>query len=160
MFQNPYAPLMGQQNQQFYNQPYQQQIQNIQQEPQNLIRVNGIEGARAYNMPPNSTVALFDGNEDIMYIKTTDGAGYYDIDANVSVAATATGNITATLFKDGAPVQGATAIATAGAVGDVVTLPISALVRLNCDCDTANLTIVIGGQAVTAQNLAFVVEKI
>lgn len=88
------------------------------------------------------------------------GAGYYDIDANVSVAATATGNITATLFKDGAPVQGATAIATAGAVGDVVTLPISALVRLNCDCDTANLTIVIGGQAVTAQNLAFVVEKI
>lgn len=76
MFQNPYAPLMGQQNQQFYNQPYQQQIQNIQQEPQNLIRVNGIEGARAYNMPPNSTVALFDGNEDIMYIKTTDGAGF------------------------------------------------------------------------------------
>lgn len=88
------------------------------------------------------------------------GAGYYDIDANVSVVATATGNITATLYKDGAPVQGATATATAGAVGDVVTLPISALVRLNCDCDTANLTIVIGGQAVTAQNLAFVVEKI
>lgn len=27
-------------------------------------------------------------------------------------------------------------------------------------CDTANLTIVIGGQVVTAQNLAFVVEKI
>lgn len=88
------------------------------------------------------------------------GAGYYDIDANVSVVATAIGNITATLYKDGAPVQGATATATAGAVGDVVTLPISALVRLNCDCDTANLTIVIGGQAVTAQNLALVVEKI
>lgn len=33
-------------------------------------------------------------------------------------------------------------------------------VRLNCDCDTANLTIVIGGQVVTSQNLAFVVEKI
>lgn len=88
------------------------------------------------------------------------GAGYYDIDANVSVVATAIGNVTATLYKDGAPVQGATATATAGAVGDVVTLPISALVRLNCDCDTANLTIIIGGQEVTAQNLAFVVEKI
>lgn len=88
------------------------------------------------------------------------GAGYYDVNASVSVVATAIGNITATLFKDGAPVQGATAIATATAIGDVVTLPISALVRLNCDCDTANLTIVIGGQAVTAQNLAFVVEKI
>ena len=50
-------------------------------------------------------------------------------------------------------------IATATAAGDIVTLPISALVRLNCDCDTANLTIVIGGQVVTAQNLALVVEK-
>lgn len=58
------------------------------------------------------------------------------------------------------PEQGATAIATATAIGDIVSLPISALVRLNCDCDTANLTIVIGGQAVTAQNLAVVVEKI
>lgn len=56
--------------------------------------------------------------------------------------------------------EGATASATATAIGDIVTLPISALVRLNCDCDTANLTIVISGQAVTAQNLAFVVEKI
>lgn len=88
------------------------------------------------------------------------GAGYYDVDASVSVAATAAGNITATLFKDGAPVQGATAIATATAAGQIVTLSISALIRLNCDCDTANLTIVIGGQVVTAQNLAFVVEKI
>lgn len=52
------------------------------------------------------------------------GAGYYDVNASVSVAATAAGNVTATLFKDGAPVQGATAIATATAIGDVVTLPI------------------------------------
>ena len=88
------------------------------------------------------------------------GAGYYDVDASVSVVATAVGEVTATLYKDGTPIQGATAIATATAIGDMVTLPISALVRLNCDCDTANLTIVIGGQAVTAQNLAFVVEKI
>lgn len=88
------------------------------------------------------------------------GAGYYDVDASVSVAATAVGNVTATLYKDGTPVQGATASATATAIGDIVTLPITALVRLNCDCDTANLMIVIGGQAVTSQNLAFVVEKI
>ena len=88
------------------------------------------------------------------------GAGYYDIDASVSVVTTAAGNVTATLYKDDAPVQGATAIATATEAGQIVTLPITALVRLNCDCDTANLTIVIGGQAVTAQNLAFVVEKI
>lgn len=124
-----------------------------------LTRVTGIDGAKAYQMPPNSTVALFDNNEDLMYIKITDGAGYYDIEANVSVTATAAGSVTATLYKDGAPVQGAVSLATASAVGDIVTLPINALVRLNCDCDTANLTIVISGQAVTSQNLAFVVTK-
>lgn len=42
----------------------------------NLIRVTGMDGAKAYQMQPNSTVALFDSNEDIMYIKSTDGAGF------------------------------------------------------------------------------------
>ena len=49
------------------------------QTPIQLIRVNGIEGARAYQMPANSTVALFDTNNDIMYIRTTDGAGFPQI---------------------------------------------------------------------------------
>ena len=52
-------------------------IGNQNNEPtSNLIRVTGIEGAKAYQMQPNSTVALFDSNEDIMYIKSTDGAGF------------------------------------------------------------------------------------
>ena len=100
------------------------------------------------------------GGNGVLIGNCVGGAGYYDIDASVSVAATSEGNVTATLYKDGAPVQGATSIETATAAGEIVTLPISALVRLNCDCDTSNLTIVIGGQVVTAQNLAFVVEKI
>lgn len=71
-FQNPYTALLGQN--QYYNQ------QNYPQEQaQNLIRVNGIDGAKTYQMPANSTVALFDSNEDIMYIKTTDGAGFPSI---------------------------------------------------------------------------------
>ena len=41
-----------------------------------LIRVTGFDGAKAYQMPPNSSVALFDSNEDIFYVKTTDGAGF------------------------------------------------------------------------------------
>lgn len=41
-----------------------------------LTRVTGLEGAKAYQMPANSTVALFDNNDDLMYIKTTDGAGF------------------------------------------------------------------------------------
>lgn len=59
---------------------YQNMYQNFGMTPRTnegtLIRVTGIEGARAYQMLPNSTVALFDGCEDIMYIKSTDGAGF------------------------------------------------------------------------------------
>lgn len=66
-FSNPYVALMGY-NQNMYTSPA--------EIPQNLIRVNGIDGAKAYQMPANSTVALFDANEDVMYIKTTDGAGF------------------------------------------------------------------------------------
>ena len=78
MFQNPYASLMGQ------NQFYNSQMMNPtpvqpQEQAQNLIRVNGIDGAKAYQMPANSTVALFDSNEDIMYVKSTDGAGFPSI---------------------------------------------------------------------------------
>lgn len=74
MFQNPYASLMAQN--QYYNQPMNNQQFFQQEQPQSLIRVNGIEGAKAYQMPANSTVALFDNNEDILYIKNTDGAGF------------------------------------------------------------------------------------
>ena len=44
--------------------------------PQQLIRVTGMEGAKAYQMGPNSCVPLFDSDNDIMYIKSTDGAGF------------------------------------------------------------------------------------
>ena len=75
-FQNPYAALMGQT---MYNQSQNNQ-QFFQPEPtQNLIRVNGINGAKAYQMPANSTVALFDSNNDVMYVKSTDGAGFPSI---------------------------------------------------------------------------------
>ena len=61
------------QNNEYYGRGYNQQMgQSIN----NLIRVTGIDGAKAYQMPANSTVALFDNNEDLMYIKMTDGAGF------------------------------------------------------------------------------------
>ena len=78
MFQNPYANLLAQ-NQYYNPQMNNQQIYSQQEQIQNLIRVNGIDGAKTYQMPANSTVALFDCNEDIMYIKTTDGAGFPSI---------------------------------------------------------------------------------
>ena len=81
MYQNPYS--MGMQypyNMQSYNN---QNLNNMSTQnnlvPQELIRVNGLQGAQTYQMAPNSTVALFDGNSDIMYIKQTDGAGFGNI---------------------------------------------------------------------------------
>lgn len=41
-----------------------------------LVKVTGLDGAKAYQMPPNSSMPLFDENEDVMYVKTTDGAGF------------------------------------------------------------------------------------
>ena len=41
-----------------------------------LTRVTGMQGAKAYQMPSNSRVALFDDTEDIVIIKMTDGAGF------------------------------------------------------------------------------------
>lgn len=78
----------------FYQSPYTQPMQNpymdrltqmqqtqTQQPRDGLIRVTGMDGARAYQMPPNSAVALFDGGQDIFYVKTTDGAGFPTIRA-------------------------------------------------------------------------------
>ena len=76
----------------FYQSPYTQPAQNLymdrlaqmQPPPQprdGLIRVTGMEGARAYQMPPNSAVALFDDGQDVFYVKTTDGAGFPTIRA-------------------------------------------------------------------------------
>nr|DAR49662.1 MAG TPA: hypothetical protein [Caudoviricetes sp.] len=71
-----YYPNMmnAQQTYQAFQNPYAMNM--TPQTPTTLTRVTGIDGAKAYQMTPNSTVALFDNNEDIMYIKTTDGAGF------------------------------------------------------------------------------------
>lgn len=71
-----YYPNMmnAQQTYQAFQNPYAMNM--TPQAPTTLTRVTGIDGAKAYQMTPNSTVALFDNNEDIMYIKTTDGAGF------------------------------------------------------------------------------------
>lgn len=48
-----------------------------QRPPEDLIiRVTGMDGAKAYGLSPNSRAALFDDTDDIVIIKTTDGAGF------------------------------------------------------------------------------------
>ena len=52
--------------------------------PMRVIRVSGKPGAEAYQMAPNSEVLLLDETQPVVWLKTTDGAGYprltpYDI---------------------------------------------------------------------------------
>ena len=68
---NPYLERLN-----TYMQTPQYQPQMPQQQQNGLIRVTGLDGAKAFQMPANSIVALFDGSEDIFYIKQTDGAGF------------------------------------------------------------------------------------
>lgn len=65
MVQNPYANMN-------FNKPFQQQA------PQNngIIWVQGIEGAKAYQLTPNSNAILLDSeNEGVFYIKISDNVG-------------------------------------------------------------------------------------
>ena len=41
-----------------------------------VAEVNGINGANAYQLAPNSSVLLLDSQKPIVYLKQTDGAGY------------------------------------------------------------------------------------
>ena len=92
-YYNAYATLQN--NQQNFPQP-QQQPQNAQPQPQqqvpiqsNIEYVNGIEGAKAFILPPNAQKLLLDSDNPFFYIKTTDLQGkpsvrrfkYIDIDA-------------------------------------------------------------------------------
>lgn len=70
---NPYQNPMQEYGYGFQNQPVTAE--------KSLIKVNGIEGAKAYQMGANSVVALFHETDNVMYIKATDGANYPTITA-------------------------------------------------------------------------------
>ena len=63
-----------------YQQPLYQQNTNGQQAYQqqnssNLIWVQGEAAAKSYPVAPNSSVALWDSEANVIYIKSADGAG-------------------------------------------------------------------------------------
>lgn len=88
-----------------------------------------------------------------------DSPGYYDVTATIVAAPTAAGDLTATLYRDGVAVPGATATATATAAGDFVTLVLPPLVRLVCCGSSAALTCVLSGVASDVSNVAIKVVK-
>lgn len=61
-----------------YNQmlPYQPNYIPTCAQRQDIIRVNGENGAKSYQMAPNSSVLLLDETAPIIWLKSTDGASY------------------------------------------------------------------------------------
>lgn len=69
---NPYTPYQ-------YNPQPTQGMSGLYGSKQEIVRVNGEGGARAYQMAPNSSVLLLDESEALIWLKTTDGAGYANV---------------------------------------------------------------------------------
>lgn len=73
---NAYQSMNGfpnfQQNMPMYNQQPMLQRQEV-------AKVNGENGARAYQIAPNSSVLLLDEVNPIVYLKTSDSGGYASI---------------------------------------------------------------------------------
>lgn len=72
--QSAYAPQY-QQNYQMQQPMVGTQMSQPQQNNQGLIWVQGETGAKSYLVAPNSTVLLMDSEDEVFYIKMTDGAG-------------------------------------------------------------------------------------
>lgn len=88
-FNNPYANVQNNQQPYQQQQPQMQNPQPTMQMQSNIEYVNGIEGAKAFILPPNTQKLLLDSDNAFFYIKTTDTQGkpsvrrfrYIDVDA-------------------------------------------------------------------------------
>lgn len=59
-----------------YQQYYPQYLSNINQQQNNgMIWIQGIEAAKAFQIVPNSTVVLWDSEQQCCYIKSADASG-------------------------------------------------------------------------------------
>lgn len=88
------------------------------------------------------------------------GAGYYTVDASVSVAPTEAGNVTVGLYNNGVQVPGAIAYDSVSTATNPTNLSINTTIRLGCNCDSAdNLTLVLLAGPGTVQNVSMRVTK-
>lgn len=74
MYNYPYQPqMMNNIN------PYQTRLNGFQSDftqRYEIIKVNGENGARAFNLTPNSSILLLDETQPIVWLAQADGAGY------------------------------------------------------------------------------------
>ena len=88
------------------------------------------------------------------------GRGYFLVNITITAAPAAVGTVTATLNKDGVQVTGATASSSVSTAANPIALPIVAIVRNACDCDSSILSLALSGEASTVQNVAVSVVKL
>ena len=92
-YQSPYFNPYG-----FMQQAQMQQAVQPQIQPAQVVRVNGENGAKAYNIGANSSALLLDESGTMIWLVTSDGAGYktvsaYDIAPHQTVPAPDYGNL-------------------------------------------------------------------
>lgn len=76
-FNNPYGWMNGNQfGVPTYGYGPQQSVPSQNQPPIQVPQVHGENGAKAYSLPPNSSILLMDETDEIVWAKMTDGAGY------------------------------------------------------------------------------------
>ena len=74
---NSYTANLAQQNANYNNQSFHSQT--------NITFVNGIEGAKAFQLRPNSSVLLMDYDNYKFYVKSTDNIGIANISSYIFV---------------------------------------------------------------------------
>ena len=79
MGMNNYMPPMMMNPMGGFN-PFQQPVP-VQPAQQQVVRVNGDNGARAYQMGANSSALLLDESGTMVWLVTSDGAGYKTVSA-------------------------------------------------------------------------------
>lgn len=90
-----------------------------------------------------------------------DGNGYYKCNCSVTLLPGATGSVTAQLYLNGQPYEGAIASQYAETVDEPVNISFSCLVRLwGCCPKTANLQVWLSGVAGNIVSMPFTVEKL
>lgn len=89
------------------------------------------------------------------------GQGYYEVTATVTLAPTASGNVSVALYQDGTPISGAVATGSVTTAGNSITLPLVTTVRNNCCCDSVSaITCVLTSGTSTVSNISMRVEKL
>lgn len=88
------------------------------------------------------------------------GEGYYTVDANVTVAPTAIGEVTVALYNNGVQIPGAIASGSVSTAENPVNLSIVTTIRQGCCCDSAdNITCVLLAGAGEVQNISLRIVK-